>query len=140
MKTLLRASQFCQVSKQIGGLSLAKYGVPYDGVLGSIYQKNVDFMLIAIERFPELHVVSYREDFSGVNCFIECASFYRLALGDANPEISFTSELLESDFPAGDAAEIQIIVDDFLSNGMDEDPITKAVMNWTINKASTSGK
>ena len=138
MKAPLRTSQFCQLIEEISGLSMAKYGMPYDGVLGSIYPENVDFMLVAIERFPELHVVSYRKDFSGVNRFIEGAAFYRLALGDADPDITFTSELLDSDYPVGNEEHLQQILHSFRTERMEDDPIMMAALNWLVNKMTTA--
>ena len=78
MKRIFRSSQFDKICRHIRGLDLPQYGVPYGGASGMILPSLVDEMLAAVERFDEIHVVSYFDGRDGVNRFEPDADSYYL--------------------------------------------------------------
>lgn len=87
MNKIYRSSQMFQfIGRPIFGLEMYKYGLPYDGAAGTFSAKNedhVDLMLAALERHPEIHVVTYLKKGGCVNRYEpENAYFYCLHLGN----------------------------------------------------------
>lgn len=78
-----------------------QYGLPYDGAAGTFCprcEEDVELMLDAVQRHPELHVVTYFKSGHVANRFVqEDALFYLLHSGNSDPEIEFTDEWSLSD-------------------------------------------
>lgn len=82
---------------QILGRELYKYGMPYTNAFGLLSEKLnqgiLDFMFLAVDRFPEIHSVSYMPDDRILNRFEDGAVYYTLCLGNSDPKIEFLPEL-----------------------------------------------
>ena len=139
MEKPVTQNEFWEICDEVNGIDLPKYGVPYDGASGMIFPYNIDHMLAAVERFPELHVVSYYNAFRGVNRFCEDAAFYCLATGNADPNISFTLAVKLSDWTAKDFEEIEKAIHSIRTEPMEDDPVMMATMNWILAKVGRAG-
>lgn len=115
-----------------------QYGLPYDGASGSIFAKNiehVDLMLAALERHPELHVLTYLKDGRAVNRFEEVNAYtYRLHLGNADPDIEFSTEWSANDFTEEEWEQHYKRNEEYLNSERTTEEI--AAVNWALNKTS----
>jgi hypothetical protein len=144
MKKIFRLSQKKDVlGRRVMGPDMHKYGLPYNGATGvffpDIEPESIDLMLAAAERyFPEIHVVSTLANGHSVNCYVEDAEKYHLYRGNTDPDIEFTTELLNSDYTEAEKEAGRKL----LEHNPDEplDPVLVAGMNWMIQKIKQSTK
>lgn len=141
MKKSYRRSQLRIAGKLVTGFHMHQYGLPYDGALGSIFAKNKDhvaLMLAALERHPELHVLTYFKDGRAVNRFeVENAYTYSLLIGNADPNIEFNANWSADDFTDEEWQQHFKRNEEFLNS--ERTPEEIAAVNWTLNKISRSG-
>ena len=134
MKKKIRRSQFANICKTVYGPFLGKYGVPYGGVTGMIFPEHIDEMLLAVERFTDVHVVSFNDRGGGVNRYVPDAPFYKLCFGDKNPEIEFSGDVSQEDSTEEELeAEIQH-AKSVREGKYEHDPMMMAGMSWLRNK------
>lgn len=111
-----------------------KYGLPYDGAAGTFFAEkhdHVDLMLAAVERHPEIHVVTSLKDGRILNRYeSENADYYYLHLGDADPDLEFTKEWREDDFTKEEWDRFDKMCEDFRSTPWSAQEI--AAVNWAI--------
>lgn len=138
MKRKYRLSQLRIVGKMVSGFHMHRYGLPYDGAIGAIYadkQDLVDLMHLALERHPELHVVTHFNNGTAVNRYEEknaCAYF--LHLGNADPEIEFSSHWSAADFTEEENLRHYEQNEEFLAS--ERTPREIAAVNWALAKFS----
>jgi hypothetical protein len=81
------------LGRQVYGPELHRYGMPYTnagGILAERFNAGIlDLMHVAVERYPEIHPVSFMRDGRVYNRYLEEAYFYILYFGNNNPEIEF---------------------------------------------------
>jgi hypothetical protein len=137
MKKIYRISQLHRIAgKQISGLRMYRYGLPYDGAVGAIYAKKkdlVDLMHLALEQHPELHIVTHFHDGSAVNRYEEKnALAYFLHLGNADPEIEFSRQWSADDFTDEEWQRHYEQNEKFLNS--ERTPQEIAAVNWALSK------
>ena len=101
MKKTFRSSQMKDViGPRLHWRSMHLYGLPFRNAGGHIFPDDedlVDLMLIAVEKHPELHIVTCLDENGGymtLNRYEpENAEAYYLHSGDSDPEIEFTDEV-----------------------------------------------
>ncbi len=135
MKKIYRISQLFQATgRMITGFDMYKYGLTYNGGAGTFLAKRieeVDLMLAAVERHPELHIVTTLCDGRTLNRYeSKDADYYHLHLGNADPEIEFTDEWSASDYTQEQWARHQQMCEDFLKNPWTIEDI--AAVNWIL--------
>lgn len=135
MKKIFRRSQKSKVTgRPIYGSQLHKYGLPYIGAAGTFLAEKldlVDLMLAAVERHPELHIVTRLLDRRIVNRYEpENASSYHLHLGNADPEIEFTREWSADDFTEEELARHDQTREEFRNTPLSTKEI--AAVNWIL--------
>jgi hypothetical protein len=96
----------------IHGMEMHKYGLPFRNAIGFIFPEDedlVDLMFVAVERHPELHIVTNldaSEDYRIVNIYEpKNADTFQLYTGDPDPEIGFSQEFSLDDWTAEQRAE-----------------------------------
>lgn len=141
MKKKYRMSQLFQVvEKIVTGFHMHQYGLPYDGALGTIFAKNidhVDLMLAALERHPELRVMTYFKDGSAVNRFEEKNAYtYCLHLGNPDPDIEILDEWSADDFTEEEWEQHYKENEEYLNS--ERTPEEIAAVNWALSKMSTT--
>lgn len=136
-------SQFHKIMTQpVYGSELHKYGLPFTNIAGTIKscesKEVIESMLTAVEWFPEVHIVSFMDNFEIYNRYIEGALFYWLFRGDKDPEIMFTSFFTYSDFSQNEIDEMNQFYEDFSS----KPPSKEAVfyVQSQLNKLNNSKK
>ena len=106
MKKIFRSSQMKDIiGPSVHGLRMHRYGLPFRNGAGFIFPDDedlVDLMLIAVEKHPELHVVTWLDEtkeFKMLNRFeTENAHAYQLHTGNADPDIEFIDKVSIDDW------------------------------------------
>lgn len=137
MRKRVRNSQMFRVTgRPIGGFEMYKYGLPYDGAAGTFFAKkteHVDLMLAAVERHPEIHVVTYFKDGSAVNRYEPKNAYtHYLHLGNADPEIEFSKEWRADDYTDEEWERYNKRKEEFLNSPWTTEDI--AAVNWMLKK------
>lgn len=140
MKKIYRKSQLhLIIGKQITGFDMHRYQLPYDGAVGSFQATNLDhveLMLLAVERYPELHVVTFFLDGSAVNRYEPKDAFvYRLHLGNNDPTIEFTREWSADDFTKEQWRRSRQLLKEFRTQPWTAEQV--AAVNWAVQNIST---
>ena len=135
MNKKVRNSQMFRVTgRPIGGFEMYKYGLPYDGAAGTFFAKkieHVDLMLAAVERHPEIHVVTYFKDGSAVNRYEPKNAYtHYLHLGNADPEIEFSKDWCADDYTDEEWAEHYRLNEEFLNSPWTTEDI--AAVQWIL--------
>jgi hypothetical protein len=135
-------SQFHSVMTQpVFGAELHKFGLPFTNIAGTISRREskevIDSMLLAVEWYPELHIVSFMENDEIYNRYVEGARYYWLFRGDKDPDIMFTSVFSYDDFSHEEIDKMNQFYKDFSTK-----PPSKKAMMYVQNQLNrlTSSK
>lgn len=140
MKKVFRISQMhCVTGRPIFGDCMYKYGLPYQGAAGTFSpndEDSIELMLAAVDRHPELHVVTYLKSGGVVNRMQRNnAFFYVLHLGNPDPEIEFSDEFSMNDYSPEQIKMGQEILREFNDPNRKASSQEVAAVRWMINEA-----
>lgn len=144
MKKIFRCSQIKDVlGRQVHGLDMHKYGLTYDGALGTFFPEEdpdrIDLMLAAAERyFPEIHVTSILKDGRMLNRYVENADLYCLYRGNTDPEIEFTTEMRKSDSTEEENEQVRLFYE--ANKDIPPTPAEIAAVDWMLKKIMSPKK
>lgn len=111
MSKTYNRSQFHKImTDRVIGPELRQYGIPFTNIAGTISQREskeiLEAMLIAIEWFPEIHIISFMQNNEIYNRYVEGAEYYSLFRGNKDPEIMFTSVFCPDDISQEEIEEM----------------------------------
>jgi hypothetical protein len=127
------------IGRWVGGMSMYKYGLPYRNAGGFIFADDddlVDSMLAAVERHPELHVVTYLKGGWVLNRYeSENANVYYLYFGNADPEIEFSTEYRLDDWTQEELEKCEKWLEEFRNRKTTVEEV--AAVNFALNAVMT---
>lgn len=139
-KTYRRSQKKDILGHCIGGLKMYKYGLPYRNAWGHIFPHDtdlMDLMFIAVEKHPELHIVTRLNkagEFKTLNRYEPVnAKVHYLYTGNADPDIEFTDEFSIDDWTQEEIDAQERFLHEFRTKELS--PIQVAAVNFAINAA-----